>query len=84
MYIADLQLRESSSVSQLLKFIEIVESNDVIRNIAKMINLNISYNDQLSSVINKTTQKAARVNINFSTKKVDFLHVMYRSLIQCH
>ena len=58
------------------EFQEIVESNDVIRNIAKMINLNISCDDQLSSAINKTKQKAARVLINFSTRKVDFLYVM--------
>ena len=58
------------------EFQEIVESNDVIRNIAKMIILNISYDDQLSSVTNKTRKKVARVLINFSTKKVDFLHVM--------
>ena len=133
-YIADLQLRDSSSANKLLKFIdhskvltrteseedviklqnvlvsvyeqastnqmkwnnlkfivyfstefqEIVESNDVIRNMAKMIDLNISHDDQLSSAINKTKKKAARVLTNFSTWKVDFLYVMQRSLIQCH
>ena len=58
------------------EFQEIVESNNVIRNMAKMIDLNISHDDQLSSAINKTKQKAARVLTNFSTWKVDFLYVM--------
>ena len=48
-------------------FQEVVKSKDVIKDFGIMIHSNLSYDDQHSSCIDKTKQKAARVLMNFST-----------------
>ena len=58
-----------------------MESKEVIRDLGIMVDSNLIYEEHLLKAINKTKQKSAWVLRTFSTREVEFLRVMWRSLI---
>ena len=63
---------------------EVVEEKDVIKDLGILVDSDICYVDQLYKAVNKAKQKAAWVLRTFSSRFVDLMRTMWRSLVQCH
>ena len=63
---------------------EVVDAKCVIKDLGILVDDQISYEDQLLKAVNKAKQKAGWVLRTFSSRGVELLRTIWRSLVQCH
>ena len=63
---------------------EVVEAKPVIKDLGILVDDCVNYESQLYKAVSKTKQKAGWVLRTFSSRYVEFLRTMWRSLVQCH
>ena len=61
-----------------------VEAKPVIKDLAILFDDGINYVEQLYKAVGKAKQKASWILRTFSSRYVDLMWTMWRSLIQCH
>ena len=61
-----------------------MEAKSVIKDLGILVDDGMRYEDQLYKVVEKVKQEAAWVLRTISSRYVDLLRMMWRTLIQCH
>ena len=61
-----------------------IEEKDNVRDLGILMDNKLNFKAQRSKVISKANQKAGWVLRTFKSRQVDFMRILFRSLIQPH
>ena len=63
---------------------EVVEEKNVINDLRILVYHELNYVEQMFKAINKAKQKTGWVLQTFSSRDVDIMRTIWRSVVQCH
>ena len=61
-----------------------IEVKETIRDLGILVDSNMRYMNQLHKAVSKTNMKAAWILRTFSSREIQFMRKLWKSLLQCH